>query len=384
MMPDSKQDDASEGQAGPEGASSPVGEQAEPRPGDIKTDNPKKPRRWPWLIILVLILAAVAAWFLLPQETRQTYLHSFEGLNSNPPVSDEAVQEETTVESGQLPAEQQPVNAEKPAAPEVAVQSEPEPEPEQMPSAESRSVLAANPEIDSSTLEGLISVIGELRAGIDELKASNAELKKSLDAGGLRASIDELKASNAELKKSLDARRVLDLRSRLRRITSPGTPRLSQIKLAWEDITLLPALSDSDRELARKMLNLSGRDMKQLDAWLSAIDGLAEKYPSVTFKGTELIADDSWWAWLKNIFHLRRAPSAGTQRQNDLHDRLLKAHDRLFRQQWPDQKGWSALLAGIREQEGKDADLKLPDDFSSIRHDIANMRAAAAAWLARL
>jgi len=379
MMPDSKQDDASEGQTGPEGASSSVGEQAEPRPGDIKTDGPKKPRRWPWLIILVLILAAVAVWFLLPRETRQTYLHNFEGFNSNPPVSDEAVQEETTVESGQQPAEQQPVNAEKPAAPEAAIQ----PEPEQIPSAESRSVPAANLEIDPSTLEGLINVIGELRAGIDDLNASNTELKKSLDAGGLRASIDELKASNAELKNSLDARRVLDLKSRLRWLTNPGM-RLSQIKLAWEDIALLPALSDSDRELARKMLDLSGRDMKQLNAWLSTIDGLSEKYPSVAFKDAELIAEDSWWAWLKNLFHLRRAPSASTQRQNDLHDRLLRVHDRLFRQKWPDQKGWSALLAGIREREGKDADIGLPNDFSSIQHDIAKMRAAAVAWLARL
>jgi len=125
MMSDSKQDDALEGRTGPEDASTSADEQAEPVSGDIKTDGPKKTRRWPWLIILVLILAAVAAWFLLPKETRQTYLHSFEGFNNNPPVSDEAVQEETTVESGQQPTEQQPVNAEKPAAPEVAVQSEP-------------------------------------------------------------------------------------------------------------------------------------------------------------------------------------------------------------------------------------------------------------------
>jgi len=381
MMPDSKQDDALEGRTGPEDASTSADEQAEPVSGDIKTDGPKKTRRWPWLIILVLILAAVAAWFLLPQKTRQTYLRSFEGFNDNPPLSDNVVQEETTAEPGQQPAEQQPVNAEKPTAPEADAQSEPEPE--QTPAAESRSVPAANPEIDPSTLERLISVIGELRADIDNLKASNAELKNGLDAGGLRASIDELKASNAELKNSLDARRVLDLRSRLRRITSPGT-RLSQIKLAWEDIALLPALSDSDRELARKMLDLSGRDMKQLDVWLSTISGLSEKYPSVVFKDTELIADNSWWVWLKNLFHLRRAPSAGTRRQNDLHDRLLRVHDRLFRQKWPDQKRWSALLAGIKEQKGKDADLKLPDDFSAIRHDIANMRAAAAAWLARL
>jgi len=379
MMPDSKQDDASEGQAGPEGVSTSADEQAEPVSGDIKTDGPKKTRRWPWLIILVLMLAAAAVWFLLPQETRQTYLRSFEGFNDNPPVSDEVVQEETTAESGQQPAEQQPVNAEKPAAPEAAIQ----PEPEQTPSTESRSVPAANLEIDPSTLEGLISVIGELRADIDDLKASNAELKNSLDTGGLRASIDELKASNVELKNSLDASRVLDLRTHLRQLTSPGT-RLPQIKLAWEDIALLPALSDSDREIARKMLDLSGRDMKQLGAWLGTIDGLSEKYPSVAFKDAELIADDSWWAWLKNILHLRRAPSAGTQRQNDLHDHLLRVHDRLFRQKWPDQKGWSALLADIREQEGKDADLKLPDDFSSIRHDIAKMRAAAVAWLARL
>jgi len=334
-------------------------EQAGPARDEEKPSGGKRPTRWPWLVIPVLMLGGVAGWFVLPQETRQSWLHDIGILKDHQPVSDESTLKEPPAKSGQPQPEQQQVVSGEPARSEAVVQSEPE---EPTVSSEPRSAPeTGRPEIDASTVERLIAAIGELRAAIDELKTSSTELKESLAA-----------------------RRILDLQSRLRWLTKQDMT-LAQLKLAWEDILLMPDLSDPDRKLVRKMVELSDRDLNRVGKWLKVIDGLLEKYPSAAVQETELIADDSWWAWLKKLFHLRRAPTMAVQRQNDLHDRLLRAHDRLSRQQWPDQKEWGALLAAIQEQEGSNSAVDgLPGDFSAIRHDIGSMRAAAAEWLGRL
>jgi len=352
MMPEDKGDDL-EPQVMVEDEALATAKQA----GAETAASSKSSRRWPWLILPVLLLAGLVGWFALPQESRQSYLQNIGISAMHQKVSSDTVTEEPATDSSDPQSEQQAVSMAT-AVPEEAAPAAQE---ESAPSTESQPLPETTaPAIDAAILERLIDAVGELRAGIDELKSSNSELKSSLEA-----------------------RRILDLKSRLRWLANRDMS-LSQIKLAWEDIALLPGLSGSDHALARKMVNLSSHDLNEVGKWLHRIDGFLDKYPPALYEKTEKSADGSWWAWLRNMLHLRRAPSAESLQKNELHDGLLRAHDRLSRQQWPEPKAWQALLASIQVQEGEDMDIQLPEDFKPVQHDISRLRAAAATWLGRL
>jgi hypothetical protein len=310
--------------------------------GESSENGEEKRHRWPWLIFLLIMIVGAAGWFLLPQDKRHTYL-----LKLFPGKEDSRLS--TT------PASEKKGLAGKPAHTAPA-----QPPSSHSPDSHMPTNIVAGDRIDSATLERLIGAIQLLHKDIGELQRVSSELKHGLEI-----------------------RQSLELRSRLRWIASPETS-LAQIKLAWEDIELLPSLSGSDRQLASQMRELSDRDLQKLRSWIAVLGDLAEQYRVPAYEEVEIVADDSWLAWVKKLFHLRRAPTLDERHMQELRNRILRTQSQLSRQQWPERHEWHALLADILKQTGEDSDPGLPDSFDTIKQDIATMRSAASAWLEKL
>lgn len=212
-------------------------------------------------------------------------------------------------------------------------------------------------------------------------------LLSSIEA--LHDDLRRMENTRRELQNALKEQQQMNLQIRLRWIADPAS-RLPQLQLTWEEISLLPGLSDSERREAASMHMLARNRVQQLKQWQSAlkkwIDALSipiqqnilpePKYP--------------WLAWIVRQFQLRPAPSIEARRLDSLRNRLLDVSRQLTLESWPEKGAWQSLqaelLLQIKAMQHTDAnnsgavETGLPENFDGIQSDIRRLRETALQW----
>jgi len=208
------------------------------------------------------------------------------------------------------------------------------------------------------------------------------ELLATID--GLRNEISNMEASQRALSKQMHEQQQANLQARLRWITDPAS-HLPQLQLAWNEISMLPNLSDRQRESAAKLHQLASDSSQALQAWQAELNGWADKFALPEEEEISVKPEHPWLAWWAGQFHLRRAPTAEARRLVNLRDRLLKTGHLLSFEKWPNQADWltlrnDLLLAASKMNNAQPVELALPEDFTAIQRDIESMRSTAAKW----
>ncbi len=179
----------------------------------------------------------------------------------------------------------------------------------------------------------------------------------------------------------------MNLHVRLRWIADPAA-RLPQMQLAWEEIALLPGLSDEQRSVAVRMHQLARTDVAKLHQWRLAIRKWADTLIVPAHEDILPQPEHPWLAWIVGQFHLRQAPSLEARKLSALREQLFDAARLLILESWPAQGEWQALrarlLLEVRSHQADAAspvELGLPDDFTVIQNDILTLRKTARDWL---
>jgi len=300
-----------------------------------------------WLVLLLIVAALPLGWFLLPENTRQQWTDTLMNRISPAEVSNTDI----------APAPPPQAATPAPVMPTVAP-----PEPIQAPTPH---IATPQPSPASGT---------PTAASSEEVEALITAMEK------LQSSMQTLQDKQAELRQELQARQQLELRTRLRWIANPQS-QLVQMASFWQDIALLPMLSESERNEAETMRKLAAGDADKLAAWTARLKRLAATLPMPEHQDIIPKPENPVFSWLIEKFHLRPAPTPEQQALTELRMRLLNTAHALTVQIWPEHKTWRHLLADLREQFGDDADLTLPARLDNIRKDIAAMRTKAASWL---
>ena len=302
--------------------------------------KPSRSRHWPWFL-LIIILSLPAVWFLMPAEMRQPYAERLQQwLDRKPPIAADT-----------------PVKADAPATPGIH-QKESAPVPEQTP----EPLVSSMPEATPSS------------ASVEEVGA----LIQSIDS--LQTRLKQMQDKQTALSQAITTRQALDLRTRLRWVAEPEN-RLSQLQIYWEDITLLPILSEAEHAQATQMLHSTHKLLINVRAWQSRLTHLANALPIPQAKEISIKSENKWLAWLAGQFRLRTSPNREGKRLLALRSQLLSAEQQLAREQWPQPEVWQHLLSQLKQQLGNDAELALPENFESVQNDIQALRHTAQGWL---
>lgn len=206
----------------------------------------------------------------------------------------------------------------------------------------------------------------------------------------LQQELARMAQSQRLLMQGLKAQQRMNLQVRLRWITDPNS-RLAQIALTWEEISLLPGLSDAERQQAVQMHALARSAAERLRLWRQALRKWAETLTTPEQQNVLPQPEHPWLAWLVNQFQLRRAPTVSVARQQALRAQLLQAEQQLAQEQWPEAGAWqqlqAELLLQIKAMEASAdkaaIDTGLPVNFHAIQADLAKLRQTARAWAAK-
>ena len=226
--------------------------------------------------------------------------------------------------------------------------------------------------------ETLASSIPEEAAPSSASSEEVGALIQSIDS--LQSRLKQMQDKQTALSQAITTRQTLDLRTRLRWVAEPEN-RLSQLQIYWEDIALLPILSETEHARATQMLHSTHELLVNVRAWQNRLTHLASALPIPEAKEINIRPENKWLAWLAGQFSLSTSPNREGKRLLALRSQLLSAGRQLAREQWPQPEVWQHLLSQLKQQLGEDIELALPEDFGSVQNDIQTMRHAAQTWL---
>lgn len=327
---------------------------------EVPETAPKRSKSsWLWPIVILIIGGLLAGWIWMPAKNRQQVTSFIVQQLDRFKSSQEAQKSEPSSESAptgepvQVAAPEAPVQRQQPAAPQPTTPSQQQP--------------TAAPQSATDTVEpqtASAAQIETLMTSIDRL------------TGELRA----VRHEQQQLQQAMHARERLELRSRLQRIAG-GDSRLTQMATDWQDILLLPLLSDTHRSQAESMRKLATGDVASLHQWQQQLRHLADSLPIPQHDDVIPKPKSTWLSWLAGQFHLRPAPMAERQALMALRYRLLNAAHALAAENWPDDKTWTSLLDEARARLGKKVKLGLPESLDRVQKDKMKMRMLAQNWL---
>jgi len=212
-------------------------------------------------------------------------------------------------------------------------------------------------------------------------------LLSSIDA--LRDQLQQMSDAQQALQNGLKEQQQMDLQVRLRWISDPAS-RLPQLQLAWEEISLLPGLSDSQRSEAVRMHALARARVQQLKQWQDALSKWADALVTPVHRNILPEPPYPWLAWIVNQFQLRQAPSVEARHLGNLRARLFDAARHLTLESWPKKGAWQSLQAELllqiramdHDAGGEDSVVEtgLPESFDAIQADIITLRHTARQW----
>jgi len=212
---------------------------------------------------------------------------------------------------------------------------------------------------------------------------------------GLQHELQTLRQQQRNVSHSQALLESMQLHARLTWIMKSNS-HLPQIKLAWQEISLLPSLTPAQRTQAEAMLKLAQQGQNNVHQWQQEIDHLIIRFkPSeYTNIASTIITNDSnpWFAWLIQQFSLKRSQSSQQIALQTLKNTLLQIKQGMNLEQWPAGTVWTALRAQVQlrlieqfhsnQGESKQAqNLQLPENFNAIQADINTLRQAAQSWL---
>jgi len=204
---------------------------------------------------------------------------------------------------------------------------------------------------------------------------------------GLSSELGKMEADQRALRAALNEQQQMNLQVRLRWIMDPSA-RLPQMQLSWEEISLLPGLSDQQRNVALRMHELARSGSERLQQWRIAIGKWADTLVMPAHEDIIPQPEHPWLAWIVGQFHLREAPSVEARKLSRLREQLLDAAALLKLESWPEPGVWQSLRAELllqvkasRADAASPVELGLPDDFSAIQQDILTLRETAHGWL---
>jgi len=206
---------------------------------------------------------------------------------------------------------------------------------------------------------------------------------------GLRRQLQQMSVAQRALQNGLKAQQQMNLQVRLRWIVDPAS-RLPQLQLAWEEISLLPGLSNSQRSEAVRMHKLARARVQQLKQWQDALNKWADALVTPVQRNILPQPEYPWLAWIVSQFQLRQAPSVESRHLSNLRARLLDAARHLTLESWPLKGEWQSLQAELllqikAMQHGANTntqaiEIGLPESFDAIQADIATLRHTALQW----
>jgi hypothetical protein len=213
-------------------------------------------------------------------------------------------------------------------------------------------------------------------------------LLSSIDV--LRGELQHMSDAQQTLQNGLKEQQQMNLQVRLRWIADQAS-RLPQLQLAWEEISLLPGLSDAQRNEAVRMHALARSRVQHLKQWQDALNTWADALATPVHRNILPEPEYPWLAWIVKQFQLRQAPSIEAQHLGDLRARLLDSARHLTLESWPPKGAWQSLQAELLLQiramhhqagdENADAvETGLPKNFDAIQADITTLRQTALQW----
>jgi|GEM_PF-2404891 len=219
----------------------------------------------------------------------------------------------------------------------------------------------------------------------------SSEQAQALLAGmqELRRQLQQMSAAQQTLQNGLKEQQQMNLQVRLRWIVDPAS-RLPQLQLAWEEISLLPGLSSSQRSEAVRMHKLARARVQQLKQWQDALNKWADALVTPVQRNILPQPEYPWLAWIVSQFQLRQAPSVESRHLSNLRARLLDAARHLTLESWPLKGEWQSLRAELLLQikamqhgakiNTQAIEIGLPESFDAIQADIATLRHTALQW----
>ena len=223
--------------------------------------------------------------------------------------------------------------------------------------------------------------------------ASSDEINRVLSAmTNLQGELTTLRQQQQQLEQQQRAVQLMQLRTRLNWISNPAN-HLPQLQLAWEEVSLMPVLSEDERKQAQSMLKLAQQSMQKLQGWQQVLRRSAESLTRVEHDNIIPKFEYGWLNWIVGQFSIR--PSLSREEADDaaLRQALINTSRNLEMEVWPQKREWLELRAKLQlrmladekgnESEGGKA-IDLPESFDAIRADIATLRSSAAVWLERL
>lgn len=219
--------------------------------------------------------------------------------------------------------------------------------------------------------------------------ASSKEVQQLLDAiTGLGNELQQLRSDQAAMQAAIMQEQRINLEARLRWIADPAS-HLPQIRLAWEEISLLPGLNQDQRLQAEAMLKLAEKDSLLTRQWQMNLEKWADTLSTPAHENIIPEPKHSWLAWIAKQFSLSRAPSIEEEQLDTMRLALLDAAKRVALENWPDRQEWQTLRARLllqlqqmqQAETGNTPELGLPENFDAMTQDIATLRETARQWL---
>lgn len=228
----------------------------------------------------------------------------------------------------------------------------------------------------------------------EQLSTELRALAETLDVlrndtiANLSSELNQVAEEQKTLRTSLHEQQQVNLQVRLRWITDPAS-RLPQIKLAWEEISLLGGLSAEQRAQAEQMHQLARDSIQKLRQWQASMQKWADTLAVPAHRDIIPEPEQPWLAWAASQFHLRPAPSEESRQLNHLRNQIENIISHLTMHAWPAQNDWqqlrAQLLLQLRSRQATDStepiELNLPDSFESIQADINTLQQTAQQWL---
>jgi len=205
----------------------------------------------------------------------------------------------------------------------------------------------------------------------------------------LHEDLRQMEDARRALQNSLKEQQQMNLQVRLRWIADPAS-RLPQLQLTWEEISLLPGLSDRERQEAASMHALARQQVQQLKQWQSALKKWIDALSTPIQQNILPEPEYPWLAWIVKQFQLRQAPSSESRHLDNLRTRLIDVSRQLTLESWPEKGKWQSLQAelllqikAMQHTNGNDSGIVntgLPENFDAIRSDIHTLRNTALQW----
>jgi len=237
-----------------------------------------------------------------------------------------------------------------------------------------------------------IQTIQNLQASMEQLQQhlnSFPPLKEGM--ASLSQDLQTMHANQASIRAAQVSVESMQLHSRLSWVLHPSS-HLPQIRLAWEEIVLLPSLSPEKHQQSNDMLALAQQRSEDVYHWQQELDRILASYHSAPKSSHNVIADwlphEGTFAplstWISQQFHLQEAQHQEVAIEQ-LRQQIIAIKQNLSLEKWPDSNMWKSLRSRLQlhmlHDDAQHQAITLPEDFSSIQSDIERLHQTARDWL---